>query len=298
MTMLHVSGAAKRAEGSACRARSRGGLPRHGARGPRGSRRLATTLAAFLLVLGLLASTGGALAAPAITLTPAVTSPGGKVTIAGSGFAANAALALLQEGAPGQRFPIATVTAGADGSFQYVLTVPGGAPPGTSAIVVASSPDMTELARATLTVTNEPSVAPERVTITPATGPAGTPFALAGTGLAPGATLVWHTGQPGRFAGQGTFRVGADGRFAVTIDSTGYAPGRYSAAVSTELMAPPITSTEFTITAAPGLPNTGGGASTSGLLQGWLAVGCVALAGVGLLGWLGLGRRRRSPRRG
>ena len=252
-------------------------------------------ITSLLLFLGLLAAPAAVLAAPAITITPTATPPGGKVTITGSGFAANAALTLLAEQGPGQRFPIDNVQAGADGAFRYTLTVPGGAPPGTVTIIVASTPDMTELARGTFTVTNEPSVAPEQVRITPTSGPAGTQFVFTGTGFPAGATLVWHTAAPGRLAGQGPLQVGPDGRFTVTIDSTGYAPGEYNASVSTSLTAPPITGARFTVTAAmPGLPSTGGGAGVQTSF-GWLSpIGVLALVGLGLTGGVALAQCRRS----
>ena len=68
----------------------------------------------------------------------------------------------------------------------------------------------------------------------------------------------------------GTVQIGADGRFTVAIDSTGYRPEQYDFVALTGAPGPPVVA-RFTVTAAgaPGLPNTGGGGSIGQSAYAW-----------------------------
>ena len=263
-------------------------------------------IASLLLLTAFLLLPATALAAPAITITPAAVPRGGEVTVTGSGFAPGAALSAVLDVGNGRQVPVTDVTAAADGTIRFTFKIPTSAPPGeTVALLIVARPDGAVLARGTLTVTAAPPVAGEQVSIAPPAGPAGTRFVGTGTGFTPGETLrlgvaPTATGAqtpPARQVDLGTLRVGADGRFTVTIDSTGYPPEGYDLAVFTGMPGPP-TIARFTVTAgaAPGLPNTGGGgsdpaASASGTLLPLLAlVGLVALAVLGQRRY----RRRRA----
>jgi hypothetical protein len=177
------------------------------------------------------------------------------------------------------------------------------APGGTTvALLILARADQTVLARGELTTTDAPPVTAEQVAIAPPSGPAGTRFVATGTGFTAGAALrlvaaPTATGAqtpPERVVELGTTRIGADGRFTVTIDSAGYRPEGYDLVVLTGAPGPPLVA-RFIVT--PGMPNTGGGgvagrpATTYAPLAGaLLAVGLGLLAG-------GRARWGRRPRR-
>ena len=265
-------------------------------------------LAGLLLLLGLLAMPATALAAPTITITPTAVPRGGEVTVTGSGFAPNAALTAVLEVEGSRRVPVADLTAAADRTIRLAFRIPTSAPvaPGgtTVTLLILARADQAVLARGQLTVTDAPPVTAEQVTIDPPSGPAGTRFVATGTGFTAGASLrlvvaPTATGAqtpPERQVNLGTVQVGADGRFTVTIDSTGYRPEQYDFVALTGAPGPPLVA-RFTVTAAgaPGLPNTGSGGSIAQSPHAWWILGgllIVAAAG------LGGGLRRGRPRRG
>jgi len=213
------------------------------------------------------------------------------------------------------RVKITAVTAGADGAFSVATRVPGYYSPGPWVVVVVGAGG--DLARASITVTEAPSVAPERLTVTPTTGAVGTRFAATGTGLPPGRTLRAFTtesakGPTGHFRQVAQLVVAADGRATFPIDTTGYDPDGYDltligpeATLSDPGGVPsgfPLVIAQFVVTAPgamPGLPNTGGGAARAGEagsgVWGWAALflGLGAWGGGLLLGTV-TRRRRRS----
>lgn len=266
---------------------------------------LMTVIASVLFGLFLLPST--ALAAPAIALAPAALPRGGATTVTGTGFAPGATLALFiglaQLG--GARAKVADLTAAPDGGFTTTVRLPGGFRPGPTPVVVVGGG--VDLAQATLTVTDAPSIAPERLAVTPNTGPVGTLFAAVGTGLTPGQAVALFTtesakGPAGRFREIARLTVPADGRVAVDIDSAGYTPEGYDLLVfgpGGPAIGLPLVVAKFTVSAPamPGLPNTGRGGADRDASGG---LSLAALLGLGLLGGLGLldvGRRRRAARR-
>ena len=94
----------------------------------------------------------------------------------------------------------------------------------------------------------------------------------------------------------GTVQVGVEGRFTVTIDSTGYRPEQYDLVALTGAPGPPLVA-RFTVTAgsAPGLPNTGGGGGAVPLTTISLPLaGALVMVGLGLL-VSGRCRRGRRP---
>lgn len=256
----------------------------------------------LLLLLGLWLVPATALAAPSITITPAAVPRGGEVTVTGTGFAPNLQLAVVAEPAPGRRVPLGEVTTAADGTFRFTITVPTSAAPGTIDLLILA-PDNSVLARGTATVTDAPPVSAEQVRIDPPTGPVGTRFVATGSGFPAGAT--YRVGTAPRATGPqtpperqvliGTVQVGTDGRFTVTIDSTGYPPEEYDFVVFGS-RPDPVFVARFTVTpaGAPGLPNTGGGGSARRPMTTYLPLAGALLA-VGL-GLLGSGRPRWARR--
>ncbi len=258
-------------------------------------------LVAILVLLAVLMTPASTFAAPAITVTPAQTPPGGNVTVTGTGFAPNAALALFGLTARGTaRVKLADITAGADGGFTASFRVASFFPPGPLPLVVVSVPGGAELAQATVTVTNAPSVATEKLTVSPSAGPAGTRFTATGEGFAAGNTVGFFTIESARVPG-GNLRevarlqVPADGRVSFTFDSTGYSPEMHDLVAFTGgiVIGFPLVRPTFTVTAAstPGLPNTGDGGQAARAV-GTRSVPALILALLGIAGGAGLRRRR------
>lgn len=188
-------------------------------------------LVAFLLLMPMTAIPVAA--APAIAITPTAVPRGGTVIVTGTGFAPNAALGLFAvlDNFSGARVKLADLTAGADGGIKTTVRVPGFYPTNTFMLAITST-DGADLAQATVPLTDAPSIAPERLTVAPGTGPAGMRFAATGTGLPAGSTVAFFTTESAKGPG-GNFRtiakvpVPADGRVSVTIDSTGYSAESY-----------------------------------------------------------------------
>ncbi len=217
-------------------------------------RTLRLGLCGLLCALALLALPLGAGAAPALTLTPATTPAGQPVTLAGTGFPANAAFIFYVKDPTGAVVddPTArgTITVGADGTFQTTITPSKNAPPGRYDIIVANGTTAPERARVTLTLTSSHG---EALTVAPATGPAGTTFAVTGPGFQAGAHLL-VAAFTGNAQGPATppvpVTVRADGQLRATIDSTGLAPGTYQARVAVSEHDPILATAVFTVTAA------------------------------------------------
>lgn len=242
---------------------------------------LSTILA--IVLLGLFLVPVAAAAAPAITLAPAALPRGGTTTATGSGFSPAAQLELFivlpQFG--GARVKLADLVAGMDGGFTAPVRLNSTIAPGPTPLVVVGGG--ADLAQAILTVRDGPSIAPERLAVTPGSGPAGTRFTAAGEGLAPGQAVVLFTTESAK-GPQGNFRqiarvvVPADGRITVTIDSTGYSAEPHDLILfgpgGPEIGLPQAVA-QFTVATAgmPNLPNTGGGyaADEVGLPHGTLS---------------------------
>ena len=261
-----------------------------------------TLVAAVLLGLFLLPTT--ALAAPAITLAPAAIPRGGTTTVTGVGFAPNAPLELflVLPYFNDARVKMADLTAGATGGFATTIRLNGFTPPAAHTVVVTGAGS--DLAQATLTVTDAPSIAPERLAVTPSAGPAGTRFTATGTGLTPGIAVVAFTtesakGPAGNFRPLGTFTVPADGRVAFPIDTTGYDPQGYDLIVfgpGGPAIGLPLVIAQFTVAAPggmPGLPNTGSGGLATRPAPG-PSVPLLAAALLGVLLRRAITRRRRA----
>ncbi len=278
-------------------------------RHPRAPRRLtrfaalATLLAALLT--GLFLSPAPALAAPAITLTPAAIPPGGTITVTGTGFTPGAKLELFIAIPQfhDARVKMADLTASAAGGFTTTIRENGFASPERITVVVTGGG--ADLAQAVYTITDAPSIAPERLTITPGTGPVGTRFTATGTGLTPGLAVVAFTtesalGPQGHFRQVAQLTVPADGRVTFPIDTTGYNAEGHDLVIfgpGGPAIGLPLVIAQFVVTAPgamPGLPNTGGGGLAAGAdRRGDLALGLLGL----LVGLVGLGVRARRPGR-
>lgn len=243
---------------------------------------LSRLLVAVLLGLFLLPAT--ALAAPAITITPAAIPRGGSATVTGTGFAPNAQLELFVVLGSFQnaRVKLADVTAGPDGSFTTTVGANSAFQPGPFPLVVVSGG--VDLAQATITVTDA-SIAPERLTITPGAGPAGTRFTATGSGLKAGITVTAFTtesalGPRGHFRQVAKFQVPADGRVSFSFDTTGYGADSFDVIILPQIGLPLVIA-HFLVTApAPAagsmpsqMPSTGGGGLAAGGERGARAEG-------------------------
>lgn len=272
---------------------------------------LRRSLAALALVLLFLCPvTAHAQTAPTLTITPPSAPVGTEITVTGSGFLAGAPLSAVLEVEPVGRIPVIDVVAAPDGTVRFTFRLPGSVvvPPGgieLPLLVVAGNTDPrgAALARTVLRVTDAPAVASERVSVSPASGPAGTRFVVSGAGFPPGRTVQVTTAPsatgpsspPERVRIGSEVRVGADGRFTDTVNSMGYLPDGYSVAVfAVPLTGPPFVA-RLTVTAGGTagtvglrLPNTGARAS-AGAPTG--AGGFLLVA----LGLVGLGLRHRFP---
>jgi hypothetical protein len=170
--------------------------------------------------------------APTLTVTPAVLPRGAAATVHGTGFPPQAKLELfvVLSNFHNARVLLATMTAGADGRFTTTVGPTGAFLPGRWALVVVSAGS--DLARATIRFTTAPSLAPERLTITPRAGRAGTHVLVSGTGFPVGRTVSAFTtasakGPQGHFRALGKRLVPADGRVQFRFTTTGYAPQSY-----------------------------------------------------------------------
>ena len=141
------------------------------------------------------------------------------------------------------------------------------------------------------------AVAAPAIMVSPTSGPAGTSFAVAGTGFTPGSTVLFGAvDQAAEPVAAELLQVAADGSFQTAIDSTGFAPGQYTVVVGTSDASALLASGAFTVTAPDTggggtggpttMPRSGGGGRSSGtgvarLLPAGLAiVACAALAAV------------------
>jgi len=233
-----------------------------------------TTLAAFK-------------AAPAIVATPAQTAPGGTVTVAGTGFVPGARLALVGLTARGtMRLTLVEMVAGADGGFAATFRVAGFYPAAPLPLIVASMPDGTELARTVVLVTDAPSIASEKLAVSPGTGTGGTRFTATGEGFKAGTTVAFFTtetakGPAGGILEVARVRVPADGRVAFGFDSTGYSVEEHDLVAFTDgiVLGFPLVRPTFVVTAAamPGLPSTGGGRMAHRNSGAWTLLAALAL---------------------
>lgn len=258
------------------------------------------------VLLGLLLLPTTALAAPAITITPATLPRGGAATVTGTGFPPNAHLELfvVLSYFNNAWVKLADITSGADGSFTTTAGPNGATRPGPFPLVVASAG--VDLAQGTITVTDA-SIATERLTITPSTGPVGSRFTATGEGYKTGSTVTAFTtesakGPRGNFRQVATVQVPADGRVSFSVDTTGYNAESYDVIVygpGGPQIGLPLVVASFTLTApvATGgrtaqvpsqMPSTGGGAGVENG-SALLALLLAGLSGAGLIA-----RRRRQ----
>ena len=246
-----------------------------------------------MVLLNLLVLPLTALAAPAITITPMALPRGGTATVTGTDFPPNAHLELFVVLGifNNARVKLADITVGADGTFTTTAGPNGASQPGPFPLVVVSGG--VDLAQGNITVTDAPSIAPERLVITPSAGPVGARFAAAGEGYTAGSTVTAFTtesakGPRGNFRQVAHLPVPADGRVNFTFDTTGYNAESYDVIVygaGGKGIGLPLVVTHFMVTAAGAgtaqvpaqMPRTGGGA---GAANG-LALLSLLVAGLG-----------------
>ncbi len=229
------------------------------------------------VLLGLLVLPMTALAAPAITITPAAIPRGGTATVTGTGFSPNTPLELfvVVPFFQNARVKMADVTAGADGGFTTTVDMTGASRPGAYPLIVVSGG--VDLAQAAITVTDA-SIVTERLTITPSTGPVGSRFTATGEGYKAGTTVTAFTtesakGPRGNFRQVAKFQVPADGRVSFNFNTTGYSADGYDVIVfgpGGPQIGFPLVVAQFMVTAGAGtgqvparMPATGGGAGSS-----------------------------------
>ena len=104
-------------------------------------------------------------------------------------------------------------------------------------------------------VTPTPPPAPVHVSIAPSSGPAGTIFTVTWSGFTPNATLTSHLRRPdGSAFPPMQFSTDAAGRAARTINSTGFAPGRYTHWAIDDRTGRQTAQITFEVTAVPATP--------------------------------------------
>jgi hypothetical protein len=160
-------------------------------------------------------------------------------------------------------------------------------------------PENQPLAITQFFIAGPPTPGEPTFTLTPRSGPAGTPLVVSGTGFSAGERAeVRVVGANGQFLYGTTLRVqaGADGTFTASLDSSGFEPGLYQPLVQ---VGDRITVVDVPFTIAegnlPGLPNTGGGGAPGRApLTAGLLVGGALLALLGRVALRPARRRRRA----
>ena len=133
------------------------------------------------------------------------------------------------------------------------------------------------------------------LSVSPAEGPPGTTFAIQGTGFVPNSSVLCAASDPNqKEVVAALIQITPNGVLQAAVESTGYAPGRYTVVASSPDRAQRFASITFTIT--PGAaPRTGeggtAGAGPAPLLAGLALAALAALAG---LGAAVVGRRRAA----
>ena len=195
---------------------------------------------------------------PAITVTPGQGPVGSTVTVAGTGFPANTALAsLLFDGVTISSCASGSTTADGAGQFSCQLRVPTG----TSGTSVAATASTGQVASGTFTVTT-PAIA-----LSPEQGPAGSEITVAGTGFSTDATLQslvfdgvaitscasgsLATTATGSFDCQFTVPTGTSGTSVVATDPGGAtASGTFAVTIPSLSIEPTSGATGATVTAS------------------------------------------------
>ena len=195
---------------------------------------------------------------PAITVTPGQGPVGSTVTVAGTGFPVNTALAsLLFDGVTISSCASGSTTADGAGHFSCQLRVPTG----TSGTSVAATASTGQVASGTFTVTT-PAIA-----LSPEQGPAGSEVTVAGTGFSTDATLQslvfdsvaitscasgsLATTATGSFDCQFTVPTGTSGTSVVATDPGGArASGTFAVTIPSLSIEPTSGATGATVTAS------------------------------------------------
>lgn len=134
------------------------------------------------------------------------------------------------------------------------------------------------------------ALASPALTVSPGAGPAGTTFQISGTGFeANSAPILFAEDAGGNNAVYTQPKIGPDGSFRVSVDSTGFRPGQYMVIVTSIKDFSELARGTMTVAATPGMPNTGaGGAARQGVPAGFPAA-VLVLTGLAL----GVVSRRR-----
>ena len=195
---------------------------------------------------------------PAITVTPGRGPVGSTVTVVGTGFPVNTALAsLLFDGVAISSCASGSTTADGAGQFSCQLRVPTG----TSGTSVSATASTGQVASGTFTVTT-PAIA-----LSPEQGPAGSEVTVAGTGFSTDATLQslvfdgvaitscasgsLATTAAGSFDCQFTVPAGTSGTSVVATDPGGAtASGTFAVTIPSLSVDPTSGATGATVTAS------------------------------------------------
>ncbi len=116
---------------------------------------------------------------------------------------------------------------------------------------------------------------------TPNNAPVGTPINVGMTGLPASESVTLIAKGPSGVVSQQALTTGADGNLSANLDTTGHAPGDYTAQLL-DKAGTQLVLGRYTLTAAPGsLPQTGGGfaAQPAAPLAPALALGVLLLLG-------------------
>ena len=121
------------------------------------------------------------------------------------------------------------------------------------------------------------------LTVSPGAGPAGTTFQISGTGFeANSAPILFAEDATGTNAVYTQPKIGPDGSFRVSVDSTGFRPGQYMVIVTSIKDFSELARGTMTVAATPGMPNTGDGGVAGRAVPGGFLAAAFVLTGLAL----------------
>lgn len=209
-------------------------------------------------------------AGPRVNVATATILAGGLIVVAGAGFPATTPVAFRQvSGANGVMNAVyGTTTTSATGTFTFSIPVANPVAAGTYVFGFPPSGTTNDLAQITVMFMNGALPTMPVLVVSPASGPAGTNFALLAQGLTAGTRYdlritAGPTGiTPGIIAGGTNVAALAGGQIGFAYDSTGNPAGTYTIGVVPTGTMTVLAQATFTVTssvlAASGTGSSGG----------------------------------------